>query len=316
MKRPELRDPGNFHAMRALIDGAGSLVIGSHIRWMKDAGYFVVATDIVEDFVGRHLADRGYCTPPYTEEEACAETLNQIIDQERINLIIPIVDEGLPFWAARREELAFQNVFAPVSAPESIAIANDKWRSFEFLRSIQVPTPRTAQEWEEGLMLTKPRFGRGSTGVALHCDVPVENVPGGYLYQEHIEGQEYTVDLLCDEPGRCVYTVVRHRVKTESGVSVMGEVVCDEEIADAARTIARELEIFGPANVQCIRNHKGAFFIDLNLRTSGGQALSLKATENWYSRYADMAARKDLIPVPVQTGLKIFRSFNETFADL
>ncbi len=53
---------------------------------------------------------------------------------------------------------------------------------------------------------------------------------GGNISQEIVKGQEYTIDILCDFNSKPIYIIPRKRLGVESGVSIKGVTVYDEQI--------------------------------------------------------------------------------------
>ena len=135
----------------------------------------------------------------------------------------------------------------------------------------------------------------------------------GKISQEYVDGQEYTVDILCDLGGTPVYVVPRLRLRVESGISVAGQVARDHEIEEHCRTICRSLRLRGPINVQCIRSGDGLFFTEVNARMSGGLALSMAATENWFSTIKAMLSGRTATSVPIRSGLTMIRHHADVF---
>jgi len=306
--------------IRVLAEGADSMVIGSHLDWMKKAGYHVVLIDITEEATGRHLADHFEVVPKYGASNIDA-VMADIISRHNIELVVPSVDEGLPFWASRREEWAKKGVHILVSNLETIEICQDKLRSHEFLVEHGLPSPKTQMTWSQETSFMKPRIGRGSRGVRYCPEGPPASSAENVLWQEYLDGPEFTVDLLCSAPGEVLYCVIRQRLTTSNGLSVKSRVVAHPEIEKTARNLAKVANFFGPVNVQFIefgqnRGTENCFCItDINPRISGGQALTLDATENWFALYPKILIGEKLKARPVKIGRTLNRCFKNIFFD-
>ena len=101
------------------------------------------------------------------------------------------------------------------------------------------------------------------------------------LVQEMLKGQEYTIDVFCDQSGRALASVPRMRLETRSGISYRGVTIRDEELIEAGLRIAGELGIIGHCNIQCFKDGKAAArFFEVNPRFSGSLPLTIRAGLN------------------------------------
>jgi len=304
---------------RVLAEGADSLIVGSHVEWMKRAGYHVVLMDISNDATGKYLVDDFEVVPKYGSP-GLEDQLWEIVERHGITMVIPSVDEGLLFWASIRKAWAEKNVHVLVSPPDIIDICSDKLKTHKFLTKHGFPSPKTKTYWSLGTPLKKPRKGRGSQGVEYFPDEPSESKQNDdVIWQELLTGPEYTVDVLCTAPGQVHYCVIRERLMTKVGLSTKGRVVEHPEIERTARNVAKKAEFFGPINIQFIEagydqdKEKRFAITDINPRISGGQALTLDATENWFDLYPRIFAGEVLNPRPVTIGRAMSRCFKNIF---
>jgi carbamoyl-phosphate synthase large subunit len=109
------------------------------------------------------------------------------------------------------------------------------------------------------------------------------------IIQKCYEGEEYTVDVLCDFDSKAINAVPRLRLETKSGVSYKGKTVRDELLIEQASQIAEKLGIIGPCNIQCFRLEDQAVFFEVNPRYSGTLALTVAAGFNSPLRLCQLA---------------------------
>lgn len=296
-----------------LIEGADCPAVGSHVAWARAAGWRIVAIDIVADAIGFALADAAYVVPPYGRAEAARVALDVVRSRERIDLVVPSVDEGLAFWAGLAPLWRAAGTQVLISPPSAIAPCLDKLATHAFLVRNGLSTPPTAAARAPGLDLTKPRRGRGSRGVRrLAAHQPAPESDEEMIWQAFVDGPEYSVDLLCGHDGP-VYVVVRRRLATASGISVKGEVVDRPDLAAPAVRLAEIAGFLGPVNVQFIDGPAGPMITDVNPRSPGGLGLSLAATENWWALYPRLLAGEPIVPVPVRHGTRMARVSADTY---
>jgi len=270
--------------------GVGSLPSISTIKALQKLGVKVIGVDCNPLSIGLYFADVGYCIPR-ADESNYVPTLLKICKKEKVNAILPAVDEELMVLAKYKEEFEKRDILVVVPRKEVVEICFDKFKTYNFFIQNNVPTPTTYNALKINLnkitypKIIKPQFGRGQHDVykinnrkELKFFREYVNKP---LLQDYIEGQEYTIDLLADFNSKVLCIVPRKRLGVESGVSIKGITAYQKEIIDNCINIVKKLGIIGPANIQCFidKNNK-LFFIEINPRLAGGVALSVAANSN------------------------------------
>ena len=300
----------NSRKYRILTEASGSLTAGYLIKSVREAGHVCVASDIDPHCFGRVLADEFVLMPRAGDPELW-QKIERLLVETRIDVVIPSLDETLLGWSERsvslRERLGVQVV---LSDPETVAICQDKWRTYEFFVANAVPTAATSLS--QDYPLVKPRFGRGGSGVRVATQ-PVDMT--GMLSQELLSGVEYTVDVFCDRDAEPVYVVPRRRMDVRQGKSTGGVVEQNESISGWVREVCRRLRFVGPVNLQCFVLPDGSVrFVEMNPRIAGGMALGFAATENWIGLIVrNILGGEPIVPVPIQSGLEMRRYYAEVF---
>lgn len=295
--------------LRIMTEASGSMTSGYLIRAINEAGYWCVASDIDDDCFGRYLA-ADFVRMPFKDDPEIWQQINDILLDKQINIVIPSLDETLIGWAERTGPFREQGVHIILSPPESVAICQDKWKTFQFFRDQGVPTPETSLE--QRFPLVKPRCGRGAAGVKI-CADPVDMT--GMISQELLEGVEYTVDVFCDRNSVPVYIVPRRRLNVREGKSTAGIVEECPQISRWVEAICRKLPFRGPVNMQCFVLTDGTVkFVEINPRIAGGMALGFAATENWVPLIVDnLIEGRPITPKPVAYGMRMKRYYAEIF---
>lgn len=296
---------------RILIEASGSLVSNWVIKAIKESGHVAIASDITEESVGRFLADE-FVTVPKSDHPDLWSHLESILVENKIDLVIPSLDETLILWAKKKKYLKSKyGIDVIISNMKTIETFIDKYRTFLFFSSAHIPTPATSLQ--KVYPLVKPRFGRGGKGIEQTED---ENIDmKGKISQEFIEGEEYTIDCLIDHKGKPIYIVPRKRLVVKDGKSVNGIVVNNARINEWVTKICKQIKFFGPINIQCIESPQGIKFIEINPRIGGGMALGLAATENWISLITKyLIKEKEVLDIKkVKVGLRMYRYYEEVF---
>jgi len=209
-----------------------------------------------------------------------------------------------------RKKVSINEDYVILSEFHTVQIFQDKWLTYQFFVEAGIPTPKTSLE--QVFSLVKPRHGRGSAGIKLTMD-PI--CMDGMVSQEFIEGEEYTVDVLCDKDSKPIYIVPRKRLGVKDGKSTGGVVIYHPEIIKWVVRICEKISFQGPINVQCFVCKDGKVkFIEINPRIAGGMALGIAATENWIKLIIDnFINNKSIQPKSIKYGLRMKRYYAEIF---
>lgn len=296
--------------LRILTEASGSLTNAYLIRAIQSAGHKAIASDINPNCSGRYLADEFICMPKSTDP-ALWEKIATLLAVSNIDLVIPSFDEMLLGWAQGLHlGNSSRSTRVIISQPDVISTFVDKWKAFQFFVNHGIPTPMTSLEQEFPLL--KPRFGRGGKGVVMTKE-PSDMT--GFISQELVVGDEYTVDVFCDNSSKPIYIVPRKRIEVRDGKSTQGVVVDNPRIEQMVRDLCAATKFCGPINIQCFSEPSGLIkVIEVNPRIAGGMALGFAATENWVPLMVAMIdGQNEFKPLPIKYGLKMMRYYGEVF---
>ncbi len=246
----------------------------------------VVTTDANSLSPGLYLTEKHYIVP-LSNSPDYKERILEICHEENITLIVPTIDEELPFFGKQKGEFIKKGINVLVSEDKTGQVCNDKYLTYQFFLENDIPTPKTylKDEVDPAAMsyplFIKPRCGRGSVQA-----FPVNNEKElrfflDYVHdpiiQPFLEGREFTIDTFCDQNGKCISVVPRERLWIRSGVSDKGRTVKDKRLMDYGIKIAEKLPTVGPANIQCKLNGDEIMFFEVNPRFSGAIQLTIKS---------------------------------------
>jgi carbamoyl-phosphate synthase large subunit len=281
-------------SLKVLITAAGTVTCQSIIkgfRQQQELDVCITTVDASPLSAGRYFADRFFLIPS-APDPAYLPALFEIVEREGIQLLIPILDEEFMKLAQSRDEFERRGCRVVISSPETIAICNHKDKTSQFFSANGIATPKAwrADELPEPdripyPILVKPRSnGRGSVGVHKICNAAEfllwKDRVQDPLYNEFVDGEEYTIDVLCDFDGRVQAVLPRRRIEIKAGVSYKGLTVRDPEMIRVGKLIAERVGIVGPANIQCFKTDRGLVFFEINARFSGTLAFSIAAGLN------------------------------------
>lgn len=283
-----------------LVTAAGAPGAARLLRALRDNGereVRLVGVDMSERAIGRHVCDAFHVVPPGADP-AYADALLEIVERERVDVVLPESSHDLPHLAARRSEFP---VPVLVSGPETVRRSNDKAETYALLHRIGVPAPAfrrvtgatgveaAARElgYPERPVCFKPVFSSGSRGfrildptvdrahqllherpgaVAMRLEEAVELLPEDgvdLLVMELATGGERTIDGIADGK-RVVLGHPKTREAMRAGLAMFFVTLEEPELMELAERIVAELEIEWFFNIQLVGEH----VIEVNPRIS------------------------------------------------
>lgn len=230
------------------------------------------------------LAD-GLDLVPSIDDEDFIPAVLDVCRRHDIRHVIPTLDPELPVYSAVKSRFEDEGISVWVSAPETIAIAQDKRRTAQWLRESGLPG---VQQWDlENFDLPEPfdviaKPARGSSSIGLRRVSSATELASvdrdlDYVIERVAPGEEYTVDVLVSRDGSVQATVPRRRLETRAGEVSKGLTVAAEDIEWlAAKAVGQLPGAFGVLNVQIFKDAETGQMnvIEINARFGGGFPLT------------------------------------------
>lgn len=254
--------------------------------------YRIIFTDTDDLDPVRFFCDSFYLIPS-CEDPKWEQELVNIIEKEKVNLIIPWNDKDILKLNSIRATLKTRGVDVALPSPEVVELFNDKLQTAKWLEKEGLPFPETFFLKEHEILelspisfpiIVKPRFGQGSLNVELIQNSNdfkswIAKRKGDYLLQEYIEGTEYTVDVF-QSNHEIIFSAPRRRLKVRGGECLISKIEIDKRVTDLAEIISAKLKIDGIYNFQVICNDESLKIIEFNPRFGGGSDLTIQAGGN------------------------------------
>lgn len=311
--------------MKVLVTGAGALLGQGLIKSLRLAktGYHIIAADPYPQAVGLYWADSAYLIPLASAPDYL-EKLRQILRKERPDIVLIGTDVELLVFALNKAMLESEfNTHIIVSSPEVIRIADDKWLTYEFLKSHGFPYPRSAlPDGEDDLLrdcgfplIVKPRIGARSVGVnlvdndeELRIALKIVHNP---IIQECVatSSDEYTCGIMLADG--CVKAAVTMRRELRDGNTYRAYVEPNAPFEKSLVEIATKLGGFGPLNFQFRVAQNLPKIFEINARFSGTTPLRAYAGFNEVDALIRKVVLGESISAPQLKPLTILRYWNE-----
>jgi carbamoyl-phosphate synthase large subunit len=293
------------------IEATGSLVSFYMIKAIKEAGYRVIGSDVSDFNHAKYLCDDFIIMPKIIDKDLWKKTLALLVEH-KVDIVIPSLDETMIDWAKRVEEFKNNGIRVIISPQNTIEIFQDKYKTYNFFKEFDIPTPKTSLDAIYELI--KPRLGRGGSGIFKN-NFKNNFSMDGMISQEMVHGEEYTVDVFFSKDFKPIYIVPRKRIDVKDGKSTKGMVVNNPKIDKLITKISNNIKFLGPINFQLFETKKGGLFlIEVNPRIAGGMALGFAASENWINLIVENILNEKTISVKnIDYGLKMTRYYSECF---
>lgn len=256
----------------------------------------------------------GYFISPLIYSPDYIASIVDFCKKHDVKVVLSLFDIDLLVLAKNRRMFEDNGIRLILASAEFIEICNDKYKTFQFIKSLGLQTPRTYLS-EEAVkkalsageisypIIMKPRWGMASMGIykvdnedELHIFTQKcrRDIFSSYLkyessmtaneaivYQEVMVGEEYGLDVLNDLDGKYIGTFAKQKVTMRSGETDLGRTASSVPFEETAKAIARFSKHEGICSVDCFKTDKGIFVIEMNCRISGHYPLSYLAGFNY-----------------------------------
>ncbi len=288
-----------------MVTGAGGPAGVSVIRSLLARGDVrIIASDMDPWASGLYLVPAGQqCLVPPGLAPGFVDAVLKLCDQFRVDVLFPTVDVELPLLAARAAEFVAAGTALASPSLFTLETCLDKYALAQHCAGSS-PVPRTelldaaAARGRQYPVIVKPRRGAGSRGVRViesEAELLAVGTDPDLIVQDFLPGQEYSVDVLADLDGHVIAAVPRLRVRVDSGVSVAGVTVHDDELESVASAVASAVRLTTVANVQLRRDAEGhPALLEVNPRFPGAMPLTMAAGVDMPSLLLDLILGREV----------------------
>ncbi|WP_025209247.1 ATP-grasp domain-containing protein [Hippea sp. KM1] len=226
----------------------------------------------------------GYFRVPKVNDKNYIEILLDYCLKNNINIVIPTIDPELIILSKAKTDFKKNNILIAISSLNICEMFYSKRKTEYFFKKIKLKTPRVIDNLKDA---TYPLFAKlenssssvGATKVESYEEAIILKKKNPlYVFQEYIEGEEYTVDVFVNREGKVISIVPRLRIEVRSGEVSKGKTVKDAHIIGQIKKLFKHLNgVYGAITVQLFKKEGELFFIEINPRFGGGYPLSYLA---------------------------------------
>jgi len=311
--------------MKVLVTGAGGAAAIAFFKAVRDLTDIEIHMADMDPFAtGLYLVDQDHrCLLPPGNSGIFSRELLRYCRTNAISVVVPTVDCELAPLAAHRGLFEAEGTRLVLSPESALKICEDKFNLMENLRG-RVDLVEYSL-YDESFsparfgypFIVKPRTGSGSRGVRLigsASDLAGVPTDGTYLVQAYLPGTEYSVDVYVSDVGRVVASVIRERIRVDSGITLVGKTLIDDSISAMASTIADLVDIRYVANIQFKLDAKRRpRLLEINPRFPGSMSLTVAAGVNMPEMCLHEQRGDMLGDTYTYEAVAMFRHWQETF---
>lgn len=271
----------------------------------------------------------GYFISPLIYSDGYIPSIINYCKEHDIKAVLSLFDIDLLVLAKDRVKFENNGIRLILANPDFVEICNDKYKTYQFVKGLGLQSPKTYLSKEEVKaaiakgelsypIIMKPRWGMASMGIykvvnddELHffSEKCKRDIFGSYLkyessmtadeaiiYQEVMYGEEYGLDVLNDLNGNYLSTFAKQKVSMRSGETDLGRTANPSPFVQTAKAIAAASRHEGICSVDCFKNNRGIFVIEMNCRISGHYPLAYLAGFNYPQLVVDWMNGKPTNP--------------------
>ena len=227
--------------------------------------------------------------PPGRAHNFITELL-KICKKRNVNILVPTVDWELLPIAAHISQFRKMGIKVILSKKRGIECCLDKFKLMQRLSSKFLLATFKKYDADFNMqnfvypVLAKPRCESGSRGVKIiHSIEDFNDIPmnGSYLIQQYLPGEEFSVDVYLNKKHKSVASVVRQRIKIDSGLATISKTIGYPDLSIQAARMAEHLKLRYAVNVQFKLNQLGyPCLLEINPRFPGTMPLTVAAGVN------------------------------------
>lgn len=227
-------------------------------------------------------------TSPRVTNPGYPQFLKSLIKTHGIHIVIPTIDPELPVLAKIKAELAAEDVWVLVPDLGQCESWNSKKKTAQWFQNHGLKTPHiypdlSAINFPCFAKLDESSCSKGAQ--IVHTLAQAETLLAqdpSYVFQELLQGEEYTVDIYLSRKTKSLVAAVnRKRLEVRAGEVSKGITEHEDAVTQAIQKFSQVCGTEGVLTVQVMRHHGELYFIEVNPRFGGGYPLTYQAGANF-----------------------------------
>ena len=245
----------------------------------------VIATDCSNLAPAVYEADEFYLVPRISAP-GYLDTILDICRKDGVDGVFSLIDPELSLLAKERERFLAVGTTPIVSPYELVETCFDKYKMYQMLCEMQIPTGRCYVDKEEfyrGLekgeisypVFVKPVKGSASINInKVNSDKEIEVLFDLYedlMIQEYMDGTEYGADVYIDMiTGKCTSIFVKEKIKMRAGETDKSVSVKDDSLFALIENFVEKCGFYGMIDIDIFKIGDTYYISEVNPRFGGG----------------------------------------------
>lgn len=272
--------------MNILILSAGTRdkVVQYFKKELGDRGR-IIATDCSNLAPAVYDADAFYLVPRITAP-GYLDVILDICKKEQITGVFSLIDPELSMLAKERDRFLAVGTTPIISDYDLVETCFDKFRMYELLQKMQIPTGKCYVEKEAFYnavergeifypVFVKPVKGSASIHInKVNSAKEIEVLFDLYddlMIQEFMDGQEYGADVYIDMiSGKCTDIFIKKKIKMRAGETDKSVSVRDEKLFELIRKFTEDCGFRGMIDIDIFEIGDTYYISEVNPRFGGG----------------------------------------------
>lgn len=340
-----------------MMSASGSQFAPGIIKCFKDNGereIKVVGGDMSSDPTNKYLVDKFYRVPA-VKDPSYADVLLDICKKEKVDIFFPQMSAELPVLLENISRFDEAGVKVSITRNDSLYIANNKLRLFEFMRENNIPVSNFAVissladfdkairevGYPEKPVCVKLTESSGARGVRVIDDsksryhIFAHEKPDSFyisyedmkktledadefpelMVMEYLSGDEYDVDLIADN-GRVLYMAGRRNPVMVMSITQESVLEKNEEAYRIAEQIVEKLGLDGVIGIDYKFAEDGSCrLLEINPRIDATVSIFAAGGLNLPYLCIKKMLGEELPEVDVRYGTRLKRRYLEMFTD-
>jgi len=225
------------------------------------------------------ISDAYFKVPRVTDKDYLKILKKYCIDND-ISIVVPTIDTELHILADARNIFLKDNIFIAISTKEICDIFYLKDTTEKFFLKNNFDTPRSINNIAICSYPIFAKLNNSSCSIGAQIVYTPEvakelSKDKNYVFQECIQGDEYTVDVFIDRKGDVISIVPRQRLEIRAGEVSKAKAVKSQNIINVIKMLCKSLTgAYGCLTIQLFEMEDRIVFIEINPRFGGGYPLS------------------------------------------
>lgn len=247
----------------------------------------VYTTDINPFLSSACQISDGFIKVPRVTDKNYLNILKKYCIANNISIVVPTIDTELYILSSSKTEFLRDGIFLAVSSPKICETFYLKNLTEKFFVENGFDTPMSIKDINTCSYPIFAKLNNSSCSIGAQIVYTPEMARelsrnNNYIFQEFIQGEEFTVDVFINKKGDVISIVPRQRIEVRAGEVSKARTVKNPKIIKVVKKLSEKLDgAYGCITIQLFKTDDRIIFIEINPRFGGGYPLSFLSGANF-----------------------------------